>query len=102
MTILKVHDLFVSLPGPGEEAQVSPVHPSRPESRQGASTADGLVLRQATPAAAAVPAAADPQSATAALQLPHHPACPSQVSTNSGWSHKTDFGLVACGVDRLH
>lgn len=76
--------------GAGEEVEVPPVHPSRPESRQRASSPDGLVLREAPPTAAALPAAADPQPATAALQLPHHPACPSQVSV------KHDR---ACGVE---
>lgn len=64
----------------GEEAEVPPVHPSRPEGRQRAPAPDGLVLREAPPSAAALFAAADPQPATAALQLPHHPARPSQVS----------------------
>lgn len=77
----------------GEEAKVPPVHPSRPEGGQRASAPDGLVLRQAPPAAAALPAATDPQSATAALQLPHHSTRPSQVSTHN------DPVCVWCGSE---
>lgn len=64
----------------GEEAQIPPVHPPWPEGRQRAPAPDGLFLREAPPAAAALLTAADSQSAAAALQLPHHPSCPSKVS----------------------
>lgn len=65
----------------GEEAQVPPVHPPGPKAGQGG-TRHGLLLRQDPAAATALPAATDPQPAAAAataLQLPGHPACPSQV-----------------------
>lgn len=64
---------------PGEEAEVPPVHPARSEGGE-ERAAHGLQLRPAAPAAAALPAAADPQpAAAAALQLPDHPACATQV-----------------------
>ena len=62
----------------GEEAQIPPVHPPGPEGGEVAS-AHGLCLRPAAPAAAALPAAADPEPAAPALQLPDHPACATQV-----------------------
>ena len=63
---------------PGEEAEVPPVHPARSEGGE-EWAAHGLQLRPAAPAAAALPAAADPQPAAAALQLPDHPARATQV-----------------------
>lgn len=62
----------------GEEAQIPPVHPPGPEGGE-VPSAHGLCLRPAAPAAAALPAAADPEPAAAALQLPDHPACATQV-----------------------
>lgn len=68
---------------PGKEAQVPPVHSTRSE-RGEERAADGLQLRPAAPAAAAVPAAPDPEPAAAALQLPDHPAGATQVRAGSG------------------
>lgn len=64
----------------GEEAEVPPVHPPRPEGRPRAAPSAGLHLRQDPPPAAALPPAADHQPAAATLQLPHHPSCTTQVS----------------------
>ena len=67
----------------GEEAQIPPVHPPGPEGGEVAS-AHGLCLRPAAPAAAALPAAADPQPAAAApLQLPRAARSSAQVSQAS-------------------
>lgn len=63
---------------PGEEVEVPPVHSTRSERWEERAT-DGLQLRPPAPAAAAVPAATDPEPAAAALQLPDHPARATQV-----------------------
>lgn len=68
----------------GKEAEVPPVHSSRPERRE-ERAAPGLQLRPPAAAAAAVPAAADPEPAAAALQLPGHPACATQVRAGRSW-----------------
>lgn len=82
----------------GEEAQIPPVHPSRPEGGQRASTPDGLVLRQTPSTTTALSAAADPQPATAALQLPHHSARPSKVSIN----HESVTSVCVCLCACVH
>lgn len=61
----------------GQKAEVPSVRPSWPERSEGASSSPGLILCQNRPAAAALPAAPDHQSAEA--ELPHHPACTGQV-----------------------
>ena len=67
----------------GEEAQVPPVHPPRPEGGE-VPSAHGLCLCPAAPAAAALPTAADPQPAAAApLQLPRAARSSTQVSQPS-------------------
>ena len=70
---------------PGEEAEVPPVHSTRSEGGE-EWAADGLQLRPAAPAAAALPAAADPEPAAAALQLPDHPARAAQVRFVTGFT----------------
>ena len=67
----------------GEEAQIPPVHPPGPEGGE-VPSAHGLRLRPAAAAAAALPAAADPQPAAAApLQLPRAARSATQVSQAS-------------------
>lgn len=58
-----------------EEAQVPPVHPTRPEGRKISTSTNGLRLRTAPSTTATLPAAADPQPAetSAALIFPSAP-----------------------------
>ena len=92
----------------GEEAQVPPVHPPGPEGGE-VPSAHGLCLRPAAPAAAALPAAADPQPAAAApLQLPRAARSSTQVSQPSpgrGWGHlgmEADCGFSIRGPSESH
>lgn len=62
----------------GEKAQIPPVRSSRPETG-GQRGAHGLLVRPTAAAAAAVPPAADPQPAAAALQLPDYITSTTQV-----------------------
>ena len=79
---------------PGEEAEVPPVHPARSEGREERAT-HGLQLRPAASAAAALPAAADPEpAAAAALQLPDHPARAAQVRAGLGAAPRSGVGVV--------
>lgn len=77
----------------GKEAEVPPVHSTRPE-RWEERAAAGFQLCPPAPAAAAVPATTDPEPTAAALQLPDHPACATQVW---GWGGAGSLSGFYCG-----